>query len=64
MLVVHGANDPFVAASQAQDLVYQLRSHGTAAWYLLAGDEGREFRQLHDREAYLEAAADFLTAIR
>ena len=64
VLVVHGANDPLVTASQAQDLVYRLRSHGTAAWYLLAGDEGREFRQLHDREAYLETAAEFLTAIR
>jgi dipeptidyl aminopeptidase/acylaminoacyl peptidase len=64
VLVVHGANDPYVAASQAQDLVYRLRSHGMTAWYLLAGDAGREFRQLHDREAYLETAAEFLTAIR
>ncbi len=64
VLVVHGANDPFVAPSQAQDLVYRLRSRGTTAWYLLAGDEGREFRQLHDREAYLETAAEFLSAIK
>jgi dipeptidyl aminopeptidase/acylaminoacyl peptidase len=64
MLIVHGANDPFVPASQAEELVYRLRNHGASVWYLLAGDEGREFQRRPNRKALLETSAEFLTAIR
>jgi dipeptidyl aminopeptidase/acylaminoacyl peptidase len=64
LLVLHGANDALVNASQSLDLVYRIRSHGTHVSYLLAGEEGRVFQKLHDREAYLEAVSEFLTALR
>lgn len=64
MLIVHGANDPFVPASQAEELVYRLRNHGASVWYLLAGDEGREFQRCPSRKALLETSAEFLIAIR
>jgi hypothetical protein len=53
LLVLQGANDSWIAASQSRTSSIALRSHGTTSWYLLAGDEGRSFQKLHDREAYL-----------
>ena len=64
VLIVHGANDSWIAASQSEQLVYRLRSHGTTAWYLVAGDEGRGFRKRTNREATFETISEFLTAIR
>jgi dipeptidyl aminopeptidase/acylaminoacyl peptidase len=64
LLVVHGRNDPFVPLDQSQQLVNRLRSRGLAVWYLTAEDEGAEFRQKSDRDAFLRIFAQFLTTVR
>ncbi len=60
LLVVHGANDPRVPQSEADQLVAALRAQGQPAPYLLALDEGHGFRRRSNRDAYLAVAADFL----
>jgi len=60
LLVVQGLNDPRVPASEAQQMVWSIRSHGGEVWYLAARDEGHGFRQQRNLDAYLETAAQFL----
>ena len=43
LLVVQGANDPRVPASEAEQIVKIVREQGNAAWFLLAKDEGHGF---------------------
>ena len=43
MLVVTGANDPRVPASEADQIVAAIRGNGGSAWHLLARDEGHGF---------------------
>ena len=43
MLVVTGANDPRVPASEADQIVKAVRSKDRTAWHLLGRDEGHGF---------------------
>jgi dipeptidyl aminopeptidase/acylaminoacyl peptidase len=43
MLVVTGANDPRVPASEADQIVAAIRAGGGSAWHLLGQDEGHGF---------------------
>ncbi|MBE7383640.1 MAG: S9 family peptidase [Leptolyngbya sp. SIO1E4] len=43
MLVVHGANDPRVPLSEAEQLVEILKQQDIPVWYLVANDEGHGF---------------------
>ncbi|MEM9004912.1 MAG: S9 family peptidase [Cyanobacteria bacterium P01_F01_bin.86] len=43
MLVVHGANDPRVPLSEAEQLVDTLQQRDIPVWYLVADDEGHGF---------------------
>ncbi|MEL6402313.1 MAG: S9 family peptidase [Cyanobacteria bacterium J06626_4] len=43
MLVVHGANDPRVPLSEAEQLVNILKDKDVPVWYLVATDEGHGF---------------------
>ncbi|MEO1093539.1 MAG: prolyl oligopeptidase family serine peptidase [Cyanobacteria bacterium J06638_28] len=43
MLVVHGANDPRVPLSEAEQLVKTLENSDIPVWYLVANDEGHGF---------------------
>ncbi|MDB9525169.1 S9 family peptidase [Oscillatoria sp. CS-180] len=43
MLVVHGANDPRVPLSEAEQLVEILEDEDVPVWYLVASDEGHGF---------------------
>jgi protease II len=43
MLVVTGANDPRVPASEADQIVAAIRANGGKAWHLLGQDEGHGF---------------------
>ena len=43
MLVVTGANDPRVPASEADQIVNAIRAKGGTAWHLLGRDEGHGF---------------------
>ena len=43
LLVVTGANDPRVPASEADQIISAVRSNGGTAWHLLGRDEGHGF---------------------
>lgn len=43
LMVVTGANDPRVPASEADQIVEAVRTQGGTAWHLLAQDEGHGF---------------------
>jgi dipeptidyl aminopeptidase/acylaminoacyl peptidase len=43
MMVVTGANDPRVPASEADQMVAAVRANGRAAWHLLGQNEGHGF---------------------
>ena len=43
LFVVTGANDPRVPASEADQIIGEIRSRGGTAWHLLGKDEGHGF---------------------
>ena len=43
MMVVTGANDPRVPASEAEQMVRAVRANGRAAWHLIGQNEGHGF---------------------
>ena len=43
MMVVTGANDPRVPASEAEQMVAAVRANGRAAWHLIGQNEGHGF---------------------
>ncbi len=45
LMVVTGANDPRVPASEADQIVKAVRDQGGAAWHLLGKDEGHGFKK-------------------
>ena len=45
LMVVTGANDPRVPASEADQIVEAVRTGGNPAWHLLAKNEGHGFRK-------------------
>ena len=45
LLVVTGANDPRVPASEADQIIDAVRARGGTAWHLLARNEGHGFRR-------------------
>ena len=45
LMVVTGANDPRVPASEADQIVAAVRANGRPAWHLLAENEGHGFRK-------------------
>ena len=45
LMVVQGANDPRVPASEAEQIVDVVRGKGKEVWYMLAKDEGHGFRK-------------------
>jgi dipeptidyl aminopeptidase/acylaminoacyl peptidase len=59
LFVIHGANDPRVPASEAEQILAAVRANGTEAWYLLARDEGHGFRRQSNREAMQRAVTGF-----
>jgi dipeptidyl aminopeptidase/acylaminoacyl peptidase len=63
LLIVHGKNDPRVPLSEAEQIVYRLRSKGGEVWYLQAGDEGHGFRKKQNRDAYYQTFAQFLMSL-
>ena len=45
LMVVTGANDPRVPASEADQIIAAVRKNGRPAWHLLAKNEGHGFRK-------------------
>lgn len=60
LFVVHGANDPRVPASEAEQIVDAVRAEGHDVWYMLALNEGHGFARRENRDAFLELAVLFL----
>ena len=60
MLIMQGANDPRVPASESEQIVAALRSHGIPVWYILALDEGHGFRRKENIDYAAAATVLFL----
>ena len=63
LLVIHGANDPRVPVSEAEQIVAKVRRQGGEVWYLLARDEGHGFRKKQNTDAQREVETLFLRRI-
>jgi dipeptidyl aminopeptidase/acylaminoacyl peptidase len=59
LLVVTGNNDPRVPASEAEQIVRAVRSHGGQAWHLLAMDEGHGFAKKANQDYQFWASLMF-----
>jgi dipeptidyl aminopeptidase/acylaminoacyl peptidase len=60
LFVAHGANDPRVPASEAEQLVDAVRGAGQDVWYMLARNEGHGFRRKENRDLFMQLTAMFL----
>jgi dipeptidyl aminopeptidase/acylaminoacyl peptidase len=60
MLIIQGANDPRVPASEASQMLKAIRANGAETWYMLAKDEGHGFQKKTNRDAQNAAIAAFL----
>jgi dipeptidyl aminopeptidase/acylaminoacyl peptidase len=63
LLVVHGANDPRVPQSEADQIVKNVRAAGGTAWYLLAKDEGHGFSKRKNRGVERDVETMFLRKV-
>jgi dipeptidyl aminopeptidase/acylaminoacyl peptidase len=63
VLLVQGLNNPGVPAYGLEQLRSRLRVDGVEAQYLAAADEGQGFTRQSNRDAYLDAAANFLSQL-
>lgn len=59
LLVVHGQNDPRVPAAEARQIVERVRANGGKAWFILAEDEGHNFRRKPNRDFVMLASTVF-----
>ncbi len=59
-MVVHGANDPRVPVSEAEQIVATLRDLGRPVEYLRFEDEGHGLVKLENRLLAYPRIADFL----
>lgn len=59
LFIIQGLNDPRVPASEAEQMLAEVRRNGGTAWYLLAKDEGHGFRKKSNRDYMTEAIALF-----
>ncbi|MHA6721478.1 S9 family peptidase [Sphingomonas sp. RS2018] len=50
LMVVTGANDPRVPASEADQIVKAVRANGGTAWHILAADEGHGYAKKDNRD--------------
>jgi dipeptidyl aminopeptidase/acylaminoacyl peptidase len=60
MLVVAGKNDPRVPVSESEQIFGALKKQGTAAWYLMAKDEGHGFRKKQNQDFQFYTMIEFL----
>lgn len=60
LLVVQGANDPRVPASEAEQMVAKVRDNGGPVWYLGARDEGHGFRKKPNADFQFYATVMFI----
>lgn len=55
MFIIHGANDPRVPVTEADQLFAAVKANGQNPWWLVALDEGHGFRKKTNRD-YMNAA--------
>ena len=55
MFIIHGANDPRVPVTEADQLFAAVKANGQNPWWLVATDEGHGFRKKTNRD-YMNAA--------
>ena len=60
LFIAQGLNDPRVPASEAEQMVRQVRKNGQTVWYMLAKDEGHGFRKKHNANVFYDAVSLFL----
>jgi dipeptidyl aminopeptidase/acylaminoacyl peptidase len=60
LFVAHGANDPRVPASEAEQIVKAVRKTGKDVWYMLAKNEGHGFTKKENRDTFSELSVMFL----
>ena len=60
LLIVQGANDPRVPASESLQMERALRKQGVETWYLQAANEGHGFRRRENRNHQFLVTAAFL----
>ncbi len=60
LFVAHGANDPRVPLSEAEQIVEAVRKSGREAWKLVAMNEGHGFSKRENRDAFSELVVLFL----
>jgi dipeptidyl aminopeptidase/acylaminoacyl peptidase len=60
LMVIHGANDPRVPVSEAEQIVANLKSRGIAVKYLCYGDEGHGIMKLNNKLSCYPQVSDFL----
>jgi dipeptidyl aminopeptidase/acylaminoacyl peptidase len=60
MLVIQGANDPRVPASEAEQMVAKVRGNGGPVWFLNAKDEGHGFRKKPNMDFQFYATVMFV----
>lgn len=60
LFVIQGANDPRVPASESEQMVRAIRSHGGDVWYLVARDEGHGFRKKPNQDYQFLATIQFV----
>lgn len=59
MFVVHGANDPRVPVSEAEQMIAAFEKNGLKPWVMIANDEGHGFAKRPNQEAQREAETLF-----
>lgn len=60
LFVVHGANDPRVPLSEAEQIVETLKQHQVPVWYLVAQDEGHGFSKKKNVDFLFYATIRFM----
>lgn len=60
LFVIHGANDPRVPVSEAEQIVTAVRARGERVWYLRAENEGHGFRKKANRDTAQVLEVQFL----
>ena len=60
LLIVQGANDPRVPASESLQMERALRKQGVETWFLMAANEGHGFRRRENRNYQFLTTVAFL----
>ncbi|MFN2136325.1 MAG: S9 family peptidase [Candidatus Promineifilaceae bacterium] len=63
LMVIHGANDPRVPLSEAQQLVDAVRAHGVPVEFLVFDDEGHGIIKLANKLVMYPAVIDFVAGV-